>query len=171
MSINRPSFAITRSNPGTEVATETAAALAAACILFREQGEVEYANTLLTNAEELYDFANTYRGKYSDSIPNAASFYNSWSGYQDELAWGASWLYDATGDAAFLQKAESTYQSGNLNRGWTMNLDDKSHGVAVKLAQQGSNSSYQQDVENWLNAWTDGHSGVQITNRGLRWIS
>ncbi|CDN14961.1 endo-1,4-beta-glucanase [Richelia intracellularis] len=171
MSINRPSFAITRSNPGTEVATETAAALAAACILFREQGEVEYANTLLTNAEELYDFANTYGGKYSDSIPNAASFYNSWSGYQDELAWGASWLYDATGDAAFLQKAESTYQSGNLNRGWTMNLDDKSHGVAVKLAQQGSNSSYQQDVENWLNAWTDGHSGVQITNRGLRWIS
>ena len=171
MTMSRPAFAVTPDNPGTEIAAETAAALAAASILFREQGEVDYANTLLTNAQQLYVFADTYRGKYSDAIPNAASFYNSWSGYQDELAWGASWLYDATGDVAFLQKAESTYQNGSLNSGGTINWDDKSHGVAVRLAQQVGDNSYYQDVENWLNAWTDGHSGVQITAGGLRWIS
>jgi endoglucanase len=34
-----------------------------------------YANTLLTHAKQLYDFANNYRGKYSDSITDAQSFY------------------------------------------------------------------------------------------------
>jgi endoglucanase len=34
-----------------------------------------YANTLLTHAKQLYDFAKNYRGKYSDSITDAQSFY------------------------------------------------------------------------------------------------
>jgi endoglucanase len=34
-----------------------------------------YANTLLTHAKQLFDFANNYRGKYSDSITDAQSFY------------------------------------------------------------------------------------------------
>jgi endoglucanase len=34
-----------------------------------------YANTLLTHAKQLYDFAKNYRGKYSDSITDAQSYY------------------------------------------------------------------------------------------------
>lgn len=34
-----------------------------------------YANQLLQAAESLYAFADTYRGIYSDSIPNVNSFY------------------------------------------------------------------------------------------------
>ena len=58
-----------------------------------------YADTLLTHAQQLYTFADTVRGKYSECITDAASYYKSWSGYKDELVWGAIWLYRATGDA------------------------------------------------------------------------
>ncbi|MDB9527258.1 glycoside hydrolase family 9 protein [Oscillatoria sp. CS-180] len=171
MTMQRPSFKIDRQNPGTDLAAETAASLAAASIVFRPFDEA-YADELLTNAEQLFDFADTYRGKYSDAIPNAQSFYNSWSGYHDELAWGAAWLYKATGEASYLQQAESIYQNqiGGLTNGWTQNWDNKSYGVATLLAQETGNQRYQQDVEGWLNAWVNGTDGVQITDGGLRWI-
>ena len=71
-----------------------------------------YANTLLTHARQLYSFADTFRGKYSDCITDAAAFYNSWSGFNDELVWGAIWLYRATNEPAFLdQGAELLRQS------------------------------------------------------------
>jgi hypothetical protein len=34
-----------------------------------------YADNLLTHARQLFDFANNYRGKYSDSITDARNFY------------------------------------------------------------------------------------------------
>ena len=30
-------------------------------------------------------------GKYTDTIP-AGGFYESWSGYNDELVWAAAWI-------------------------------------------------------------------------------
>ncbi len=34
-----------------------------------------YSATLLTHAQQLFTFADTYRGNYANSIPNAAGFY------------------------------------------------------------------------------------------------
>jgi endoglucanase len=34
-----------------------------------------YSNNLLTHAKQLFDFANNYRGKYSDSIIDASDNY------------------------------------------------------------------------------------------------
>jgi endoglucanase len=59
---------------GSDLAGETAAALAAASIVFKNVDST-YSNTLLTHAEQLFDFANNYRGKYSDSITDARNFY------------------------------------------------------------------------------------------------
>jgi len=42
----------------------------------------------------------------------ASDFYNSWGGYNDELAWGAAWLYRATGDDSYLAKSNEFYSSG-----------------------------------------------------------
>ena len=92
MTMARPAFKITPQKPGSDLAAETAAALAAASIAFRSS-DVSYSMRLLQHAAELYDFADKYRGVYSDSIPNAANFYRSFSGYKDELVWGAAWLY------------------------------------------------------------------------------
>ncbi|HAG81598.1 MAG TPA: hypothetical protein DCL61_10615, partial [Cyanobacteria bacterium UBA12227] len=52
----------------------------------------DYSSLLLRHAKELYEFAEQYKGKYSDCITDANEFYKS-SGYQDELVWAATWLY------------------------------------------------------------------------------
>lgn len=53
---------------------------------------------------------DTYRGKYDSSITAASGFYTSFSGYKDELVWGAAWLYRATGDSTYLDKAKEYYK-------------------------------------------------------------
>ena len=74
MNIARPSFKIDANNPGSDLAGETAAALAAASLPFKEV-DPAYSTELLTHAEELFAFAETFQGKYSDSVPEASSFY------------------------------------------------------------------------------------------------
>ncbi|MCY8410803.1 glycoside hydrolase family 9 protein, partial [Bacillus haynesii] len=65
---------------------------ASASIIFKPT-DSSYSEKLLAHAKQLYDFADRYRGKYSDCITDAQQYYNSWSGYKDELTWGAVWLY------------------------------------------------------------------------------
>ena len=59
---------------GSDLAAETAAALAAASIVFKNV-DPTYSNTLLMHAKQLFDFANNYRGKYSDSNREAFTNY------------------------------------------------------------------------------------------------
>jgi hypothetical protein len=170
MTMARPAFKIDAQRPGSDLAGEAAAALASASIAFRPT-DTAYADKLLTHAAQLFNFADTYRGKYSDSIPDAANFYNS-SGYNDELVWAATWLHKATKAAgstntSYLNKAETYYQG--VNQGWTQSWDEKSNGAAILLAQETGNAKYRSDVEGWLNNWTNG--SVTKTQGGLAWIS
>jgi endoglucanase len=162
MQMARPSYRITTSCPGSDLAGETAAAMAAASIAFRPT-DPTYANTLLSHARQLYSFADNYRGKYSDCITDAAGYYQSWSGYNDELVWGAIWLYRATNEQAFLDKAQSYYsnlsnqqQTTNKSYKWTIAWDDKSYGCYVLLAKLTGATQYHQDSQRWLNWWTVG---------------
>ena len=75
MDMDRPVMSISPSNPGSDLAGETAAALAAASIFYNNIGETELADEALENARELFEFANQYEGKYSDSISDASKFY------------------------------------------------------------------------------------------------
>ncbi len=162
MQMARPSYRVTTACPGSDLAGETAAAMAAASIAFRPT-DATYANTLLAHARQLYTFADTYRGKYSDCITDASSFYNSWSGYNDELVWGAIWLYRATNEQAYLDKATSYYanlsnqqQTTLKSYKWTIAWDDKSYGAYVLLAKLTGASNYHADAQRWLNWWTVG---------------
>lgn len=100
MTEQRPLSQVNSSFPGTEVAAETAAALASASLVFKEINPT-YSDILLRHAQELFTFADTYRGSYSVSIPHVQKYYNS-SGYGDELLWAGSWLYHATKDPSYL---------------------------------------------------------------------
>jgi endoglucanase len=162
MQMARPSYRVTTSCPGSDIAGETAAALAAASIAFRPTN-ASYANTLLTHARQLYSFADTYRGAYSDCITDAANFYRSWSGYNDELVWGAIWMYRATNEQAFLDKATSYYanlsnqqQTTVKSYKWTHAWDDKSYGSYVLMAKLTNAAQYHNDAQRWLNWWTVG---------------
>lgn len=165
---NRPSYAITSSCPGSDLAGETAAALAAISIVFKTD-DPGYAATLESHARDLHNFAMTYRGKYSDCITNARSFYPS-SAYHDELVWASAWLYKATGEQTFLNDAQQEYQylgtdgsTGVKAFSWTHVWDNKAYGSYVLLSQLTGNSQYQADAERWLDYWSTGYNGHRIS--------
>ncbi|XP_038057262.1 endoglucanase 4-like [Patiria miniata] len=168
MTMRRPAFKITAANPGTEVVAETAAALAASSIAFR-QTDPTYAEELLQNAIELYAFADQYRGTYTNAIPNAASFYNSYSGYGDELAWSAAWLARATGNNTYLTAANKHYDAFHIGDGtpWAFSWDDKKAGVMMMMYQLTGATRYKTAITNYLNSWQPGN--IQYTPKGLAW--
>ena len=150
MKMARPAFKVDAANPGSDLTGESAAALASASIAFRGTDDA-YADKLLEKAKQLYDFAETYKGAYSDSITDAGKFYKSFSGYKDELAWGAAWLHKAVKaagdqDTKYLDKAESYYNGPGGSHDW----DNKTPGTAVILAQETGKREYVQATESWL---------------------
>lgn len=167
MPMARPAYKITTTCPGSDLAGETAAALAAASLVFRPS-DAAYADRLVEHARQLYGFADTYRGNYSDCIAKAASYYSSGNGYLDELVWGAAWLYRATNDAAYLAKAETYYASLGDGPGagkaynWTHDWGDKSYGSYVLLAALTGKAEYRADAERWLDYWTVGVNGERV---------
>lgn len=175
MKMDRPSYKLDPTKPGSDAAGEAAAALAAASLAFRGVDNA-YADLLLTHAKQLYAFADAYRGKYSDSIPDARNYYNSYSGYNDELAWGAAWLYKATNDPAYLAKAESLYAANFAGQTmtWTHSWDDKRYGASILLAGMTGKSVYKADAERYLDYWTVGLNGgatrVKYTAGGLAFL-
>jgi endoglucanase len=168
MPMARPSYKVDTSCPGSDLAGEYAAAMASASMVFKDT-DPAYTATLVTHAKQLYAFADTYRGKYSSCITDAAGFYNSWSGYQDELVWGAIWLYRATGDESYLAKAKAEYQklgtepqSTERSYKWTIAWDDKSYGAYVLMAKLTGEQTYVTDANRWLDFWTTGYNGNRV---------
>jgi endoglucanase len=170
--MKRPAFKIDAENPGSEIAGEAAAALAAAGILFRGE-DLPYSQNLLSHAKALFDFADRHRGNYVDAIPAAWGYYHS-SGYHDELVWSALWLYKATGNVEYLRKAESIYRESlaNVSMRWTHSWDDKRYGAAILLAQLTKSAVYKNAVRRWLDYWTIGDQGerIEYTPGGLAWL-
>ncbi|CAI9762577.1 unnamed protein product [Fraxinus pennsylvanica] len=101
MTTSRAAYKIDPSHPGSDLAGETAAAMAAASIVFRRYNPA-YSAELLKHAYQLFDFADKYRGKYDGSITVAQKYYRSVSGYADELLWAAAWMHKATNNQYYL---------------------------------------------------------------------
>ncbi|XP_054798376.1 LOW QUALITY PROTEIN: endoglucanase 9-like [Prosopis cineraria] len=103
----------------SDLAREFIAALSAASLVFRE--DKDYSGKLVKAAQSLYDVVTTedpsLQGKYTtddDCGKEARMFYNS-SGYEDELAWGGTWLYIATKNTSYLQFATDTFKLAKNN--------------------------------------------------------
>ncbi|KAK5784315.1 endoglucanase 11-like [Gossypium arboreum] len=102
MTTSRQAYKIDQSNPGSDLAGETAAAMAAASIVFKKTNP-HYSLLLLHHAQELFEFGDKYRGKYDGSVAVVKNYYASVSGYMDELLWAALWLYEATDKEEYLK--------------------------------------------------------------------
>ncbi|XP_052196979.1 endoglucanase 10-like [Diospyros lotus] len=137
MAEERPLTQINTTHPGTEVAAETAAAMASASLVFKKINST-YSKSLLKHAQQLFVFADTYRASYSISIPQVQTYYNS-TGYGDELLWAASWLYLATADQSYLRYVSG--QNGNAFANWGsptwFTWDNKLAGAQVLLSRIG----------------------------------
>ncbi|TKY45512.1 Endoglucanase 10 [Spatholobus suberectus] len=135
MTEERPLTQVNASCPGSDVAAETAAAMASASLVFKKTDST-YSSTLLKHAKQLFTFADKNRGSYSENIPEVQTYYNS-TGYGDELLWAASWLYHATGDDSYLQFV--TGQDGEDYAQWGsptwFSWDNKLAGTQVLLAR------------------------------------
>lgn len=96
-----------------DLAGEIVAALSATSLVFSE--DKQYSKKLIKSAEELFNLATRpdpshKLGKYSvDACGNGATqFYDS-SSYIDELIWGGTWLFFATGNTTYLRYAADNF--------------------------------------------------------------
>lgn len=165
MTMARPSQKIDAAHGGTELAGETAAALAAASIVFQDS-DPGYAAEMLSHAEELYDFADKYRENYHVSIPGAAGFYQSWSGYGDELCWAALWLARATGDNQYITKARAHWDEFGFTNDEVVQFswDDKRAGVYAMFYYMTKEDEYLNAFNTYLD-WLK--NGATYTPEGL----
>ncbi|KAE8731999.1 Endoglucanase 8 [Hibiscus syriacus] len=123
----RPVLQINSDNPGTEIAGETSAAMAAASMVFRLI-DAPYARRLLNKAKLLFEFADEHKKTFDGECP----FYCSFSGFHDELSWAAAWLYTAThSDKYFKYIKEETVPAVVDEFNW----DLKYAGVQVLLSK------------------------------------
>jgi hypothetical protein len=136
MTTSRQAYRVDRENPGSDLVAETAAALAAASIVFRG-ADPHYSRLLLHHARQLFEFGDRYRGNYDSSVTQAHSFYTSVSGYRDELLWAAFWLHRATGEEEYLRYAVG--RAGDFGGvGWAMtefSWENKYAGLQVLAAK------------------------------------
>ncbi|KAM7257795.1 hypothetical protein ACFE04_013536 [Oxalis oulophora] len=179
MTTDRRAYRIDPSNPGSDLAGESAAAMAAASIVFRHSNP-SYANELLQHAYQLFDFADKYRGKYDSSITVAQKYYRSVSGYDDELLWAAAWLYQASNSQYYLEYLAKNGDSMG-GTGWSMtefSWDVKYAGVQTLVAKflmqgkAGDNAAvferYQEKAESFMcSCIGKSNKNVQKTPGGL----
>jgi len=177
---SRKAFAVTLSAPGSTVTAETAAALALAYLVLGN-------STYLQHAKQLFDFA--YRTQSDAGYTAAQGYYNSWSGFWDEISWAGVWLYIATNNRTYLDiaiRASNNWgklQSGYWDFKWTHCWDDVKYGAALMLAKITGNKTYVDHVMRNFAYWIpevakrygsqipgyDG-SSVRYTPGGLAWL-
>ncbi|NMB33856.1 MAG: endoglucanase [Clostridium sp.] len=163
----RPSFKVDMSSPGSTVCAGTAAALAAAAVVFKDS-DPAYAAECVRHAKELFDFADATQS--DKGYIAALNFYTSNSGWYDELSWAGAWIYLADGDKKYLDKAEEyVYEWGLESQTqyiaytWGHCWDDVHYGAAVLLAKITNNPFYKETIERHFDYWTTGVNGHRIT--------
>ena len=169
MTMDRPSYKVDASSPGSTVTGGAAAALAAGSVIFKKE-DPAYSKELLKHAKELYEFAAKYQ---SDAgYTEANGFYNSYSGFYDELSFAAAWLYLATGEKSYQDDAKKWFDTFDKNYKWTLSWDDASLGTALVMGRITGDRDYLDYLENNLDYWTTGVNGEKITYtpKGLAWL-
>jgi len=163
--MKRPSY----TGKPTCVTAQMAAALAIGSIVLDD-------STYLQHAKSLFSLSDATRSD-ADYV-EAKNFYNSWSGWQDELMWAAIWLHIATGDNTYLQKAESLValqntedQLPDMKYTWAHCWDDVHYGAMLMLAKVTNKTEYHDFIKRHLDWWSVGSNGKQIKYVGkLAWL-
>ncbi len=149
-----------------------AAALAAGYCALDGRIDETKRKEYLSHSENLFKLADASKSDavYNDS--NASGFYRS-SHFYDELFYSANWLYKATGDKAYLDKATSYIPhldkelgSDELKYTWCQCWDDTMQGGMLLYAQNTNDSTYINRVKKHVEYWTN---DVKKLAGGLRW--
>lgn len=167
--VSQPSkvYMLTPSSPGSDVAGSLASALASISIVFAKVDR-DFATKALRTAAALYRFGNKYRGKYSDSIPEAGKFYKS-SSYHDELAWAAAFIWRSSKDAKYRDAALRHLKDYVNEKGVPWNNFDWDSAYWGVLSVLNEGGAFDRNISAFANAWRKGTDGVTYTPKGLAW--
>ena len=140
---------------------EMAAALAAGSCALKDRIDQSKIDDYIAHAENIFKLADSSKSNdvYNDS--NASGFYRS-SHFYDELFYAANWLYIATGEQSYLDKAKSYIPnldkelgSDELKYTWCQCWDDVMQGGMLLYAINTNDDFYINRVEKHVNYWTN----------------
>lgn len=167
--VKRVGQPLNKTHPGSDIAGASAAALAAAHLVFKEVDE-SYSKELLQNAIDLYAFGREHEGFAKNNLLEAR-FYDSQE-FLDDLAMGAIWLYKSTGNKAYVEQSMKYLErmidsaDGVLSEyfGW----DNQGAGVAVLLAVETKNKKYMEYVHSHFKKWV---YTLKYTKQGFSFLT
>ncbi|KAG2406560.1 Endoglucanase 17 [Vigna angularis] len=124
---------------------------------------------------QVFQFADKYRGSYSNGLKSVVCpFYCSYSGYQDELLWGATWLHKATKNPMYLNYIKANGQTlGAADSDNTFGWDNKHVGARILLSKEflvrkvQSLHDYKGHADNFICSVIPGSSSSRFTPGGL----
>lgn len=166
----------------TTTVADMAAALASGYIVFKDE-DPDVAEQYLEHAKSLFEFADKTRSNDDQGIQK--KYYNtqqsnSDADFMDELFLAANWLYKATGDQSYLDKAEKEYlpnlgresQSTEYKFTWGHCWDDTMQGAILLYAQNTGKKEWIDHVSHHIDYWIDGYGGKKVayTPDGLAWL-
>lgn len=193
---NRPSFVISRQNPGTDVFGSCSSAMASASMLYSgtslplsttQNGttaslrNTSYAQTLLQRAQTLFDLAQTSQPQqtYQKATKGVEWAYPS-TDYADELVLSSTFLALATGNQTYADYAQRTYTDNHFPfPNGVLNWDQHTPATPVLLAQLAiaqpsmnvNLAKYQSDAESWLDGIVNKNMPQTFTTPGgLFWF-
>ena len=147
--MERPTWTVHCGNPGSDIAADFASGMASASLLLKDD-DPEFSASLLDHAKQLLEFAQNCRGLYSDVVANGNTYTSSDD--KDELTFAAAWLYRASGEQQYLDKARQWYDEFYMQwEGSKLNWDDKRLGVQALMAELTGEDRYRGDLETTLN--------------------
>ncbi len=172
----RPVLVATPSSPAVDILGQHAAALALMSLNYRSV-DAAYADRCLTAARELFDMARTSVATCSGagcrgSDGGGGAFYRSTSHF-DDLAWGAIWLYVATGEQQYLDPVDGWISQPNdsndnpYQKRWTMAWDDMTLANLLMMHQLTGRNKYRDGLR-WNLVWF--RDTLQKTPSGLPWL-
>jgi hypothetical protein len=153
---------------------EMSAALAAGYCALSGRVDQTVLDGYLEHAENIFKLADASK---SDSVYNnsdASGFYRS-SHFYDELFYAANWLYIATGEQSYLDKATSYIPNLNkelgtneLSYSWGQCWDDNMQGGMLLYAINTNDDFYISRVKKHVDYWTN---SVTELDGGFRWLT
>jgi len=151
---------------------EMSAALASGAAAL--EGKSDKTDKYLETAKNFFEMADSQKSDTGYNGSDASGFYRS-SSFYDDLFYSANWLYIATGDEYYLNKATSYISNlgtelgtNELKYSWSHCWDDTMQGGMLLYAQSTGNQTYIDHVKKHLNYWCD---SVQELDGGLRWLT
>ncbi|KAF9977302.1 hypothetical protein BGZ73_006451 [Actinomortierella ambigua] len=171
----RTSYMITNTKPGTDAAADAAAAFSACSVLYSEKlNDRTYAGVLAAHADSLFRMAETATPQqvYQNAVPAVVCCYAS-SGYVDELAWAAAWMYRRTKDAAYKAKAAKYLSTPGISVTDVVTWDSKAGFVPLVMAEatvgEADNDQWIQKAIQYAEVTVNPSDPCKFTRGGMYW--